>query len=110
MPGLLGCSVGSKVPQPGVPGTDRGTRGLPRDHCREARRRGKGKSQFVGLQQANGEVLCRTCYCGRSHSSSLGLVCSGTLRIHTTEKYKAITHSLTHAKGSWDVMSSEAEH
>lgn len=65
----------------------------------------EAKSQF-----ASGEVFCRTCYCGRSHSSSLGLVCSGTSRIHTAEKHKAIICLLTYAKGRWDVTSSEAEH
>lgn len=65
----------------------------------------EAKSQF-----ASGGVFCRTCYCGRSHSSSLGLVCSGTSRIHTAEKRKAIICLLTYAKGRWDVTSSEAEH
>lgn len=71
---------------------------------------GEAMLQFVGLQEASGEVFCRTCYFGRSHSSSLGLVCLGTLRIYAAEKHKAAICLLTHTKDRWDATSSEAEH
>jgi len=71
---------------------------------------GKPSPSLQDCRKIRGEVLCRMSYCVRPHGSSLGSVCSGTLIIYTTGKYKVVIYSLTRAnEGDEGIESSPAE-